>query len=166
MIRKKWLIVSMLALFVSLFASVGVSSSKVEASSSQWSVTYYSKKNFQGSQVQQKVDDIDFSWGTKAPIKGIPQNNFTAKMTKTISVSDEGTYRISGKANDGIKVYVDGKKVIYDWSSGSHTFSKDVKLAKGDHKIEVHYSDLSGTAFLTVDVDQASASQGSCNTIH
>ena len=102
---------------------------------------------------------LDFSWGTKAPIKGIPQNNFTAKMTKTISVSDEGTYRISGKANDGIKVYVDGKKVIYDWSSGSHTFSKDVKLAKGDHKIEVHYSDLSGTAYLTVDVDQASAAK-------
>lgn len=153
--RKKWMIVSILALFVSLFTSLGVSASKVEASSSQWSVTYYSKKNFQGSKVNQKVDEINFSWGTKAPIKGIPQNNFTAKMTKTLSVSTDGTYRISGKANDGVKVYIDGKKVVYDWNSGSHTFSEDVKLTKGDHKIEVHYSDLSGTAYLQVDVDKA-----------
>lgn len=149
------MIVSILALLVSLFTSLGVSSSKAEASSSQWSVTYYSKLNFQGSKVNQKVDDIDFSWGTKAPIKGIPQNNFTAKMTKTLSVSSYGTYRISGKANDGVKVYVDGKKVIYNWSSGSHTFSEDVKLTKGDHKIEVHYSDLSGTAYLQVGVKKA-----------
>ena len=61
-------------------------------------------------------------------------------MTKTYLFPVMGTYRISGKANDGVKVYVDGKKVIYDWSSGSHTFSEDVKLSKGDHKIEVHYS--------------------------
>ena len=65
--------VSVLALFICLFASQGVSSSKVEASSSQWTVTYYSKPNFQGSKVQQKVDNINFSWGTNAPIKGIPQ---------------------------------------------------------------------------------------------
>lgn len=152
--RKKWLIVSMLALFICLFANQG-DPSKVEASSSQWTVTYYSKINFLGSKVQQKVNDINFSWGTKAPIKGIPQNKFTAKMSKTLSVSSEGKYRISGKANDGVKVYVDGKQVIYYWSKGSHTFSKDVTLSKGNHKIEVQYSDLSGTAYLDVDINKA-----------
>ena len=153
--KAKWLMVSVLALFVCLFASQGVSTPKVEASSSQWAVTYYSKPNFQGSKVQTKVDNISFSWGTNAPIKGIPKDKFTAKMTKTLSVSSSGTYRISGKADDGVKVYVDGIKQIYEWNRGSHTFSKDVTLSKGNHTIEVQYSDLSGTAFLTVDVTQA-----------
>lgn len=152
MIKTKWWMVSVLALFVCLIASQGVSTSKVEASSSQWTVTYYSKANFQGSKVQKKVDNINFSWGTNAPIKGIPKDKFTAKMSKTLSVPSDGTYRIFGKANDGVKVYVDGIKQIYEWSKGSHTFSKDVKLSKGNHTIEVQYSDLSGTAFLNVDV--------------
>ena len=90
-----------------------------------------------------------------APIKGIPKDRFTAKMTKTLSVSSSGTYRISGKADGGVKVFVDGKSEIYLWSKGSHTFSKDVTLSKGNHKIEVQYSDVSGTASLNVDVESA-----------
>ncbi len=153
--KIKWLIVSVLALFISLFTSQGVFPLKAEASSSQWAVTYYSKPNFLGSKVQTKVSNINFSWGTNAPIKGIPKDKFTAKMTKTLSVSSSGTYRISGKADDGVKVFVDGEREIYLWSKGSHTFSKDVTLSKGNHKIEVQYSDISGTAFLNVDVESA-----------
>ena len=85
-------------------------------------------------------------------LKEFLKDKFTAKMTKTLSVSSNGTYRISGKADDGVKVFVDGKSEIYLWSKGSHTFSKDVTLSKGNHTIEVQYSDVSGTAFLNVDV--------------
>ena len=110
MIKLKWLIVSILAFSVCLFTSSGFSISKVEASSSQWTVTYFSKLNFKGSKVEKKASTIHFSWGEKAPVKGISPNYFSAKMTKTLSVSSGGKYRISGKANDGIRIYVDGKK--------------------------------------------------------
>ena len=63
--KIKWLMISVLALFVCLFASQGVSISKAEASSSQWAVTYYSKPNFQGTKVQQQVDDITFLLGNE-----------------------------------------------------------------------------------------------------
>ena len=156
-IRAKWLVVSMLVLFMCLFTSREYAISKAEASESKWTVTYYSKLNFTGSTVQKKADRINYSWGTSNPVKGIPQNRFSAKMTKTISVSSGGAYRISGKANDGVRVYIDGKKKVDDWKSGTHTFSKDVMLSKGEHKIEVHYYDQTGTAYITVDVNKVAA---------
>ncbi len=148
--RTKWLIGSVLAVLLLLVASSGVAPSKAEASSSQWDIAYYSKLNFGGSKVQTKASGINFSWGTKAPIKGIPANKFSAKMTRTYALSSGGKYRLSGKANDGVKIYIDGKKVIDYWKGGSHTFSKDVMLSKGNHKVEVQYYDSTSTAHLTV----------------
>lgn len=154
MIKLKWLIVSILAFSVCLFTSNGFSTSKVEASSSQWIVTYFSKLDFKGTKVKKKASTIHFSWGAKEPVKGIPQNYFSATMIKTLSVSSGGKYRISGKANDGIRIYVDGKKKVDYWKTGSHIFSKDLMLAKGQHQIEIQYYDTTGTAYIQVDVNK------------
>lgn len=148
--------VSVLTFFLCFLGSGGFFAAPVEAKDSQWIVTYYSKLNFAGTKVQKKVNAIHFSWGTKSPVKGIPQSRFSAIMSKSISISSGGKYRISGKANDGVKVYVDGKKKVDYWKAGSHTFGKDIMLAKGLHKVEIQYYDSTGDAFIQVDLKKVS----------
>lgn len=134
--------------------AVFISGNKAEASSN-WDIRYYSKLNFKGKEVKAQTKNIDFTWGTGQPVKGIPKNNFSAKMTKTITVKEGGRYKIVGKANDGVRVYVNGKLRVDHWKNGTHTFDRTIMLAKGKHKIEIHYFDRSGNAFITADVKKA-----------
>lgn len=139
-----------------LFASGGFPGSTAEASSSKWSVNYYPKLDFRGTAVKKTASDINFAWGTKSPATKIPIDKFSAKLTKTLTVKEGAKYRISGKANDGVRVYVNGKKQVDYWKDGSHSFKKDLMLAKGDHKIEVQYYDQNGSAYLNADVKKVS----------
>ena len=107
--RKKWLTVSLLALFVSLFASQGISTTKVEASSSQWTGKLYPSKNFTGKSVSLTTTSLNYSWASKAPHKSIPAGNYSAIFEKKVVVNKDTKYILMGKANDGIRIYVDGK---------------------------------------------------------
>lgn len=144
--------VGVVTLGLVLFSSGGFKGTTAEASSSKWSVSLYPKLNFKGTAVKQTVSDINFAWGTKSPAAKIPVNKFSAKLTKTLTVKEGAKYRISGKANDGVRVYVNGKKKVDYWKDGSHSFKKDLMLAKGDHKIEIQYYDQKGNAYLNADV--------------
>ncbi|MGE7121273.1 PA14 domain-containing protein [Peribacillus sp. NPDC046944] len=146
--------VGVVTLGLVLFSSGGFSGTTAEASSGKWSVTYYPKLNFKGTAVKKTVSDINFAWGTKSPAAKIPVNKFSAKLTKTLTVKEGAKYRISGKANDGVRVYVNGKKKVDYWKDGSHSFKKDLMLAKGDHKVEVQYYDQKGNAYLNADVEE------------
>jgi VCBS repeat-containing protein len=89
---------------------------------------------------------VDFDWGTKSPALGIPADDFSASWTQTINF-EEGRYRFSVLADDGVRVYLDEELIIDEWhdASGKETYSVERELS-GTHNIEVLYYEHVGSA--------------------
>ncbi len=107
-----------------------------------WYGEYFDNRYLQGWPVLVRNDRaIDFDWDTGSPDPAVPDDNFSVRWTHTLEF-DAGTYRFKARADDGVRVFVDGAPVIDAWFdqkiSGIHT--NDVYLTAGQHTIIVeHY---------------------------
>ncbi|MCL5265651.1 MAG: PA14 domain-containing protein [Chloroflexi bacterium] len=84
---------------------------------------------------------INFDWGNGPAAPGLPADNFSARWTSTQQFN-AGLYRFHTMADDGIRLWVDGKLVVDDWSNHSaRERTGDITLAAGAHSIKVEYYD-------------------------
>jgi LysM repeat protein len=89
--------------------------------------------------VTQHYDAIDFDWGLKAPVPGITADHFSARFTGEFYFVG-GKYRFTATADDGIRVYVDDTPIIDQWHATSvRTYTADVDISQGNHRIKVEY---------------------------
>lgn len=92
--------------------------------------------------VTQHYDTIEFDWGLKAPVAGITADYFSARFTGEFHFVG-GRYRFTATADDGIRVYVDDTPIIDQWHATSvRTYTADVDISEGNHRIKVEYFDL------------------------
>ncbi|MBM3189950.1 MAG: hypothetical protein FJZ90_14655, partial [Chloroflexi bacterium] len=116
-----------------------------------WMGAYYANPDAAGRPVFLRDDErLDFDWGEGSPGQGIPVDNFSARWTRTLAF-EGGPYRFSASADDGVRLYVDGKLLIDQWrepAAGRHT--ADVTLSQGMHTIVVEYYDRAGNARLQI----------------
>ena len=113
---------------------------------SVWQVSYWNNKTLSGNPIVQTAEsNIDWDWGTGGP-NGLPADGFSARWAKYIDVTG-GTYRFSATADDGIRVYVDGNRIINEWSDHpAQNFIADVTLSSGHHEVVVEYYENGGFA--------------------
>jgi uncharacterized protein YraI len=87
-------------------------------------------------------------WGAEAPSINMPIDVFSARWT-SYQLLNAGNYQISVRADDGVRVYIDGVLHLEGWSSDpgiSHTTM--VNVTTGQHYFQVDYYDSGGRAFL------------------
>ncbi len=78
---------------------------------------YWANQDFTGDAAITRPDaQIDFNWDSGSPDHAIPHEHFSARWTGTITAPATGDYQISVKADDGDRLWLDGQKVIDDWS--------------------------------------------------
>jgi beta-N-acetylglucosaminidase len=115
----------------------------------EWVAKYYPSKDFTGTPVLKEHDDINFNWGYESPDAKIPVNYFSATYEKSMSF-DGGIYKLAGKSDDLVKVYIDNK-LVYDINqAGSHFINEYLEISKGVHKVKYEYVELSGAAKFSV----------------
>jgi len=89
---------------------------------------------------------IDFDWGAGAPANGMPSDNFSVRWTRTVYLG-EGVYRFYARADDGVRLWVDGKQLIDQWQEGGvRAHLGDMYLVQGNHRLAVEYYERSGLA--------------------
>ncbi|MCW5942371.1 MAG: right-handed parallel beta-helix repeat-containing protein [Fimbriimonadaceae bacterium] len=95
-----------------------------------------------------KSDKLDYaSGGSFEP--GLPSNKFATVAEGTFSVPP-GTYTMEVTSDDGIRVFVDGKKVLEDWTwHGPKADSVTMQLG-GKHRIRVEHFEIDGYSALKV----------------
>jgi hypothetical protein len=108
---------------------------------------YFAGMDLSGTPLLTRTDDaIDFDWGDGSPGAVVPANTFSARWTRTKTYS-EGTYRFTITGDDGIRVLVDGTKVVDGWNyQAPTTYSADVALSAGEHTVVVEYFEHTGGA--------------------
>ena len=86
------------------------------------------------------------------PAPGIPSDDFSARWTGKLVANKTGKYRFGAIADDGVRVYLDGKLIAEDWSEHAPaTVTGEVTLEAGrsyDIKMEYYESKIGAVAKL------------------
>jgi beta-glucosidase len=114
---------------------------------------YFANKSLEGAPAVTRVEpELNFDWGTSSPAPGIPVDDFSARWTGNLVPSVSGKYRFGAIADDGVRIYVDGKLIAEDWTDHAPaTVTGEVTLEAGksyDIKIEYYESKIGAVAKL------------------
>ncbi len=93
---------------------------------------------------------IDFDWGWDSPTPAIPADDFSATWTRQVDLSG-GSYRFSTYSDDGVRLYVDGERVIDSWHPMRGYRSATLKLSEGLHTVRLEYHERGGIALVRLD---------------
>ena len=112
-----------------------------------WRGEYWNNVGLSGTPALVRPDKtIDFEWGSGAPAAGIATDNFSARWTRTATLT-AGTYLFRATVDDGIRVYVDGVLVIDDWRDGGRRqLTAQRYMTAGSHTLRVEYYERDGVA--------------------
>jgi fibronectin type 3 domain-containing protein len=109
----------------------------------------FANTSFSGTAKQTGCDAaISENWGTRAPISGVPSNNFSVRWTVTRDFGSGGPFTLAASGLDGVRVYVDGSLKINLWKNTSTTVSRTLNLTipQGRHTLRVDYVNWTGSA--------------------
>jgi hypothetical protein len=95
---------------------------------------------------------IDFAWAEGSPHPSIRSDGFSARWTGWVVPRASGTWTFHTLADDGVRLWIDGRPVIDDWKvHGSEEHSGRVALEAGRrHAIRLEYFDKVSTARITL----------------
>ena len=83
---------------------------------------------------------IDFDWVFDAPNGLSVSDYFTVRWTGRLTVGDKPLY-FSVFADDGVRVWIDGEKVVDGWDAYDTAFRTDWLAAGSTHDIKIEYCD-------------------------
>ncbi|HEX6019476.1 MAG TPA: PA14 domain-containing protein, partial [Burkholderiaceae bacterium] len=113
--------------------------------------SYYNNSSLSGSPALTRVEAVDFDWGSGAPGPGVNQDNFSVRWSGMVTAGEAGAYRFRTVSDDGVRVWVNGVRVINNWSDHAATTntSGTVNLAAGQKvTITVEYYEKGGKAVM------------------
>jgi sugar lactone lactonase YvrE len=89
--------------------------------------------------------EVDFDWGMGAPDPILPTDGFSARWQRYVWF-EAGIYGFTVQADDGFRLWVDGRLLVDQWEGPAGTYSVTVFLATGAHPVRLEYNDISGLA--------------------
>lgn len=128
------------------------------AQSSAWTAEYFSNPSLIGPPTLVRTESTPTNdWGAGSPAVNIPADNFSARWTTTAFLN-AGTYQISVRADDGVRVFVNGVAYIDQWAPSPGNFHQvSVALPAGSHTFVVEYFEAYGLAYIAYNFGQSAA---------
>ena len=115
-----------------------------------WQGEYWANQTMNGVPALVRNDpSVDFDWKDGAPAVGLPTDNFSARWSRSMNF-EAGLYRFQVRADDGVRIYVDGQLILDEWHTGdgSIVYTTEQSLSGGSHRLEVHYYEHGGNALI------------------
>ena len=140
---------------ISVFVTLGVMllvSAVVQpaaAQSNSWTAEYFNNPSLAGPPVIVRTESSPTNeWNYGSPGPGIPAEYFSARWTTTAYVNG-GNYNITIKADDGVRLLVDGVVYINEWHPAAGSlYQVTIPLAAGNHTFVVEYYEATEVAYL------------------
>jgi beta-glucosidase len=94
---------------------------------------YFNNTELRGPAATVRRDErVDFNWGRYKPTGDLTENNFSARWTGKLTPTESATYTLGFTADDGARLYLDGKLLVDAWTSNPNkTVTKEVALEAG-----------------------------------
>lgn len=114
---------------------------------SNWRGEYFNNQFLSGTPSLVRDDQsINFNWGTGAPAAGIAADGFSVRWTRSLNL-DAGRYRFTAMADDGMRVWVNGRLLVDRWQDQAATsVSAEIDLAGGSVPVQMEYYESVGGA--------------------
>jgi alpha-D-xyloside xylohydrolase len=77
---------------------------------------YFADKTLTRRVATRKDAAVDFDWGQSAPLPEAPPDQFGVRWTGRLRAPETGEYDLATVADDGVRLWLDGKLVIDDWT--------------------------------------------------
>ncbi|MHC4434419.1 MAG: PA14 domain-containing protein, partial [Planctomycetota bacterium] len=76
---------------------------------------------------------IDFSWGNSGPDPAVGEDNFSCRWTGEVEAAFTETYTFYTNSDDGVRLWVDGKQLVNNWTNHGNTEDKgEIDLVAGN----------------------------------
>jgi beta-glucanase (GH16 family) len=128
----------------------------------QYEATYFTNKTLTAPSTVTRCEDapLDRAWEpTESPAPGVPADNWSARYVGDFSF-DEADYTFSVRADDGVRVYLDGQIVpgLDQWQDQPATnFTADKAMTAGVHDVRVEFYEAAGAARVAYSVAKVAA---------
>lgn len=123
-----------------------------DATTETWLGAYYSNRTLSGAPTLCRKDaTVDFDWGLGSPGSSIPSDRFSVRWVRVVDFPTSGTYRFTAGSDDGVRIYVDGVRVIDFWTDRAYDISTaDVVLQAGRRTVVYEFYENGGYARATL----------------
>ena len=85
------------------------------------SAQYFDTPDMSGSALTRIDPQVDFNWGTGAPASSINPDTFSVRWAGELEPRYSETYTISTISDDGVRLWLDGRLVIDNWTNHPST---------------------------------------------
>ena len=94
---------------------------------------YFNNQELRGPAVTVRTDPrIDFDWGRYNPTPQLTGNHFSVRWTGKLTPPESGNYTLGFTADDGARLYLDGKLLVEAWTSNPNkTVTREIALEAG-----------------------------------
>jgi beta-glucosidase len=124
---------------------------------------YFNNDSLQGAPALVRSDEkINFHWGAGSYAPNGPEDQFSARWKGYFIPRTDDDYKFYVSADDGVRLFIDDKRVIDDWQRHSETldtYSTHVEKGK-PYKIRLEYFEAVGTATARFGIAPATKSLG------
>jgi glucose/arabinose dehydrogenase len=95
---------------------------------------------------------VDHDWGAGSPDPTINVDHFVARFSRSIDLT-AGLYDLTVTGDDGVRLYVDGDRVVDHWADeGATDYRVDLPMGEGRHTIVMEYYENAGSALARLTV--------------
>ncbi len=110
--------------------------------------TYFDNADFTGATVTRTDANVDFDWADGSPATAIGVDTFSVRWQGTVEAQFTEVYTFITRSDDGVRLWVDGQKVIDHWTEhGSTEDSGTIALTAGQkYNLTMEYFEGGGGA--------------------
>jgi uncharacterized protein YgiM (DUF1202 family) len=116
-----------------------------------WRAEYFNNTTLAGTPaVVRNETAVNFDWGVGSPGAGIAADQFSARYTRNLNLQ-AGRYRFTAIADDGVRLWVNGRLLIDKWLDEAATvYNAEIDLAGGAIPVTLEYYEGAGGASLNL----------------
>lgn len=147
--KRILLIAALMAICLATLSGV---SPTMAQSGNMWQIDYFNNTNWLGFPAATQFNSfISFNWGFGSPSPAVQVDNFTGRMASS-AFFYAGTYQFSVVADDEVTLIIDGVTHLDTRGRGQSgkSFTLNIPLSQGTHRIEVLYREFTQTAYIFV----------------
>ncbi|MCB1170552.1 MAG: hypothetical protein KDK25_09475 [Leptospiraceae bacterium] len=115
-----------------------------------FAIDYFQGKNLAKKIKSETRNKLFMPMGNGSPADGVPRDDFSLRATAILKVDRPGNYTFITRSDDGVRLYLDGKRIIDQWKPmGTTEYRSTVYLQAGrSHRIQLEYFEQGGAGHL------------------